>query len=334
MGIHFQSGQYIKENEPLIDIDDSVDLAILKSNQSELALQEINYKRQSDLAKQGATSSSSVDEARAKFLEAQAGVEKTQATLRQKHILAPFSGHLGIRNVNLGQYITPGQTAIVTLQSMDPLYLQFHLPEQLLDRLHVNQGVIFSVEQNPNLLFTGHITAINSKVDVNTHNIEVQATLPNCPSSAIKKPSSSSLVKVLKKTSDGKTLVSCNTALNTKNKITHFNFIPGMFATIGIEQPVIPNVVVLPTTAISYSLYGDSVYLIEKDKANKDILVVKRALVTTGDQQSNNTVITEGVKAGQQVVAAGELKLQNGTRVTINNSVRLDEVENPKSLGE
>ena len=334
VGIHFDSGQYVEENTPLIDIYDNVDQATLKSNQSELTLQEINYKRQTDLFKKNATPGSSVDEARARLLQAEAAVEKTNALIRQKHITAPFSGQLGIRQINLGEYIAPGQTAIASLQSMDPIYLEFYLPEQLFNRLHISQAITFSLEQDPNLLFAGKITAINSKVDSSTHNIQVQATLPNCPVSAISDPSHSSLVTVKKQINSGKTLVLCNSALNKKNKIVQFNFIPGMFASIDIEETAIPDVVVLPTTAISYSLYGNSIYIIEKDKEDKDSLVVKRVFVSTGDQQGNYTVITNGVKADQLVVGSGELKLHDGTRVVINNSVQLHDTKNPDQLGE
>ncbi len=334
IGIHFDSGQYIQAAKPLIDIDDSVEQATLKSNQSELALQQINYQRQADLFKRSATSSSSVDEARAKLLQAQADVEKTQALIHQKHITTPFAGQVGIRQVDLGQYITPGQTAIAALQTMDPLYLNFYLPEHLIHHLHLNQAITFSVEQNPTLLFEGKITAINSKVDSNTHNIQVQATLPNCPSTAIQNPSKSPLVKLKKRPGINKTLISCNSALNAKNSIEQFNFIPGMFADIKVEQPVIPNVIVLPTTSISYSLYGNSVYVIEKDPSNKDILIVKRVFVKTGDQQGNYIVIKGGVKVGQRVVSSGELKLQDGTRVVINNDVRLNDTEDLDKLGE
>ena len=339
VAIHFNSGQYVEENKPLIDIDDSIDQATLKSNQSEQALQDLNYKRQTDLIKRGATSGSSVDEARAKLLQAQAAVEKTTAMIRQKHITAPFSGQLGIRLVNIGQYITPGQTAIASLQSMDPLYLQFYVPEQLYKHLHINQGITFSIEQNPNLIFEGKITAINSKVDSSTHNIQVQATLPNCPESAINDPAHSNLIKLKKLPYDGRTFVSCSTETNVKNKIVKFNFIPGMFAAIDIEQPAIPDVIVLPTTSISYSLYGNSVYIIEKnkdsnDKNNKDALFVKRVFVSTGDQEGNYTIIKQGVKEGQLVVSSGELKLQDGTRVVINNDVKLNDIENPDQLGE
>ena len=334
VALHFNSGQYVEANKPLIDIDDAVEQATLKSKQAELTLQEVNYKRQADLFKHNATPSSSVDESRAKLLQAQAEVEKTQALIRQKHITAPFSGQLGIREIDLGQYIMPGQTAIASLQSMDPLYLKFYLPEQLFKHLHINQAITFSIEQNPHMLFEGKLTAINSKIDISTHNIQVQATLPNCAASAIHDPLHSPLIKVKKQDNSSKLLVSCNSELNKQNKIEQFNFIPGMFATIEVEQPVIPHVVVLPTTSISYSLYGNSVYVIEKDKENKDFLVVKRIFISTGDQQGNYTVVRKGIKAGQQVVSSGELKLQDGTRVVINNDVKLKDIENPDELGQ
>ena len=339
VAIHFNSGEYVEENKPLIDIEDSIDQATLKANKSEQALQDLNYKRQTDLIKRGATSGSSVDEARAKLLQAEAAVEKTTAMIREKHITAPFAGQLGIRLVNIGQYITPGQTAIASLQSMDPLYLQFYVPEQLYKHIRINQGITFSIEQNPNLIFEGKITAINSKVDSSTHNIQVQATLPNCPESAMNDPAHSKLIKIKKLPYDRRILVSCSSEANVKNKVVKYNFIPGMFAAIEIEQPAIPDVIVLPTTAISYSLYGNSVYIIEKDKDNndkndKDALVVKRVFVSTGDQEGNFTIIKQGVKEGQLVVSSGELKLQDGTRVVINNDVKLNDIENPDQLGE
>lgn len=318
VAIHFNSGQYVEKDQPLIDIDDSVDVATLKFNQADLFLQDLNHKRQVDLSKRGATSLSSVDESNAKLLQAQANVEKTQALINQKHITAPFSGRVGIRQIDLGQYITPGQTAIVALQSMDPLYLEFYLPEQLLSQLKLNQKITFSVEQNPGVLFEGKITAINSKIDTNTHTIQVQATLPNCPSD-------------IGKTAKAGSIISCDSAQNEANHVEKFNFMPGMFASIEVEQPPIPNVVVLPSTAISYTLYGNSVFIIENDH---DTLRVKRVFVSVGAQQGNEVVIKKGVKAGQLVVASGELKLQDGTQVVINNDVLLNETVNLKQIGQ
>jgi len=338
--IDFESGQYIDKDGPLINIDDSVDQAILKSNQSELTLKELNYKRQTDLFKKGATPSSSVDEAKANLQQAQAKVEQTQAQINHKHIVAPFAGRLGIRQINLGQYISPGQTTIVSLQSQDPLFLEFYLPEQLYKRIHLNQTITFSVEEFPNAIFEGKITALNSKVDLSTHNVQVQAVLPNCPAEAIKDPTKSPLIKTRKETRGSKLIVNCNTELNTKNHVSNYIFIPGMFSSIEIAQPVEPNTVIVPSTAVSYSLYGNAVYLIEKNKEGKkneggeDILTVNRVFVTTGEQQGNYTVIKKGVKAGQLVVSTGDLKLQNGTRVVINNDVKLNDVSNPDELGQ
>lgn len=338
--IHFDSGQYLGDKSPLIDIDDHVDQATLKFNLADLALKQLSFQRQSDLFKKGAASSSMVDEASASLQQAQASVEKIQAEINKKHIATPFAGQLGIRQVNLGQYITPGQTSIVTLQSLDPLYLQFYLPEQQLRNLYINQPIIFSVEAFPKVFFKGKITALNSKVDTDTHNILVQATLPNCPAAAISNPQDKKLVSLEKEPESGRIIVSCNTDLNTINKITQFTFIPGMFASIAVELPNINDVVVLPSTAISYSLYGDSVFIIEKDKnGEKDaegnpVMTVRRVYITTGLQEGNYTVISKGLETGQLVVGTGEMKLKNGTRVVINNKVQLDEISNPDKLSQ
>lgn len=338
--IHFDSGQYIDAGQPLIDIDDSTDQASLKYNQADMTLKDINYQRQMNLFKRGATSSSSVDEAKANYDQAKANVEKIQAEIQQKHITAPFSGQLGIRQVNLGQYITPGQTSIVTLQSLDPLYIEFNLPEQMFKLLHVNQNILFRVEEFNNALFVGKISAINPKADVNTHNILIQATLPNCPLDALKNLKNSPAMKVEKQADTQQFVVTCNTKYNQTNHIKKFSFIPGMFSAIEIEQSTIPDVIALPSTAISYSLYGNSVFIIEKNKEEKKdkngniIYKVKRSFVSTGDQEGNFTIIKSGVKAGDIVVSSGELKLQNGTQVIINNSVELDTIRDPKDLSQ
>lgn len=338
--IHFDSGQYIEKNAPLITIDDSVDQAMLKFNQSELTLKELNYKRQTDLFKKGATPSSSVDEAKANLQQAQAKVEQIQSQINHKHIGAPFSGRLGIRQVNIGQYIDPGHTSIVSLQSLDPLYLEFYLPEQLYKEIHPNQTILFSIEEFPHTLFEGTISAVNSKVDLTTHNVLVQAILPNCPTDALIDPLKSPLAKTKKEKRGNNLIVTCNSEMNKKNKVRNFSFIPGMFASIEIEQPAHSNTIIVPTTAVSFSLYGNAIYLIEKNKegkktkSGKDVLTVQRVFVTTGEQQGNYIVIKKGIKAGQQVVSTGDLKLQNGTPIEINNSVTLNEELNPATIGE
>jgi membrane fusion protein (multidrug efflux system) len=226
----------------------------------------------------------------------------------------------------------------VTLQSLDPLYIQFNLPEQLFKQLHINQQIQVNVEEFPNVLFEGKITAINSKIDTNTHNILVQATMPNCPAEAMTNPDKSPLIKIHKEQGETKQIITCNSELNQKNKVKKFLFIPGMFASISIEQPVIPNVIVLPSTAISYSLYGNSVFVIEnsgkKNNEGKELLYVKRVFVNTGEQEGNDTIILKGINAGQWVVSSGELKLQNGASVVINNSIMLNKSSDINTLGQ
>jgi membrane fusion protein (multidrug efflux system) len=196
------------------------------------------------------------------------------------------------------------------------------------------------LEQYPDYRFTGSVTAINSKVDLNTHNILVHASLPNCPVEALTNPAKSSLVSAHKESRNNKTIISCSNDLNVTNKIRNFAFIPGMFASIELEQPAEKDTIVVPSTAVSYSLYGNAVYIIEKNKDGKknpdgsDRLTASRVFVVTGEQQGNYTVIKKGIKEGQLVVSSGDIKLENDTPVTINNSVPLDTVTNPDTLGQ
>jgi membrane fusion protein, multidrug efflux system len=323
--IHFESGQYVDQDQPLIDIDDSVEQANLKANQAELALQTVNYKRQKDLQTKHATADVNVDEAEAKLLEARAKVEETEALIRQKHIRAPFSGQLGLRQINLGEYVTPGNTVIVTLQALDPLFVEFYLPEQLLTDVNAGQTIIASLSQYPALLFKGTITAVNAKADIDTHNIKVQATFPNCSRKSLIRPKESSDLTAEQPPQSSNLYIECNTVLNNQSHLTAYAFIPGMFASMIITRPPQEKTLVLPSTAISYSLYGNSVFVIERhqDKKGKESLTVKQVFVKTGASEDNETVIIEGLKEGQEVVSSGELKLQNGTRVVINNDIQL-----------
>lgn len=343
VGIHFNSGEYIEKDKLLVQIDDSVDQASLKSYEANLAFQKINYKRQAELLKKNATSRSEVDAAQAEMLEAEASVEKTKAIIAEKHIETPFAGKLGIRQIDLGQYVMPGRTTIVTLQSLDPLFVEFYVPEQKIQQIKVGQNILFFVEPNTKKLFTGKVTAINAKVDSQTHNIKVQATIPNCPIEVFGDDAKSSTFKTQKARHSNRVQIICDSEKNKAENTTDFAFIPGMFTSIEVEQPAKPNTLVLPTTAISYSLYGNSVFVIQQkmengkvqtDKDGEPILIVKRVFVTTGDEQGNLVVIKKGLKAGDTVVSAGEVKLANGTRVVINNSVALNASTQPTLFNE
>ncbi|OYV53393.1 MAG: efflux transporter periplasmic adaptor subunit, partial [Legionella sp. 21-45-4] len=267
---------------------------------------------------------------RAKLLEAEANVEKTLTLIDQKHIRSPFAGQLGLREVNIGEYISPGQTPVVSLQSLEPLYVDFFLPEQRLNQLHLGQIVTAHLTPYPNLRFVGKITAINSKADTETHNVKVQATFSNCPEAALQDPLHSNLLDA--KAIDSTTIqIQCDSARNQANHISHYAFIPGMFTSLDIEQPPLPKTLVLPSTSISYSLYGNSVFVIEKEK---DDYFVKQRFVKTGEQQGNETVIMSGIESGQLVVSSGELKLQNGTHIVINNDIDLSNATPIDQLGE
>lgn len=332
--VHFKSGQFINAGQPLVDLEDSVEQADLKMNQSDLTLQRSEYNRQKELHKRNATSSSNLDQAQNRLLQAEARVEKISALIQQKHILAPFTGLLGIRKVNLGQYIKPGENSVVSLQELDPILIKFYVPEQMIDKISINQAINFQVEQYPKFTFTGKIKAINSKADASTHNIEVQAKVSNCPISELKYPTKSNLIAAESKDNIGKTIIQCNSKINKNHNFQRFAFVPGMFANIKIIQPITKNNIVIPSTAISYSMYGDSVFVIEKELINsKELLKVKKVFVTTGAEQGNLTIVKKGLHAGQLVVASGEFKLQDGTQVKINNSVPLPNLNNSKKLG-
>lgn len=321
--VHFESGQYIEKDQPLIDLDDTVEQSMLQFNEAAYQLKKINYERLNALSKKNATSLSSLDEARASLKQAEANVEKIKAEIRHKHITAPFSGELGIRKVNLGQYVTTGQTPIVTLQSLNPLYLNFFIPEQYYKLLYLGQTVLVKLQEYPEIKFVSKITAINPKADPNTHNIEVQATMPNCLNEQIKSAISAK-----------QSMIDCGSQKHASLS-KQLAILPGMFAAIAITLTPENNKLVVPSTAISYSLYGNAVYLIKPIKTQKTespLYEVSRVFVKTGDQQGNETVILSGLKKGDNIVSAGELKLQNGTHVLINNDIKLEDQPNFENM--
>lgn len=333
--IYFKSGEAVKKGAKLVSIDDSVDQATLKDAKAKLDLYKITYSRQAHLLRQQATSSSNVDEAKANLREAKALVEKTQALIKQKHITAPFDGRLGVRLVNLGEYVSPGTTKIVTLQSQDPLYLRFFLPEKYLNKLHVNQNIRFSVEAYPNHLFSGHITAINSKINAENHNLLLQAAVDNCPKAMNDKRKD--IVDIRFDDKSNSKVTFCSHKKNQQANIKHFSFVPGMFANVDVILPTLEKVIVLPRSAIAYSLYGNSVFVVREEtdkKSKRKVKKVYQQFVTTGEERGNQVVILNGLKDGEEVVNSGQLKLHNGTPVDINNSVELHKTVNPDTLGQ
>lgn len=283
--IRFESGQTVKQGDVLVVLDTSVEQSELENNQAKLKLSQLSYDRDKTLLKRNAISQSVVDGDLANLQQAQAGVDEAQAHISQKTITAPFSGKIGIRQINLGQYVAAG-TTMVTLQSLDPLYVRFNLPEQYVSDLYLQQPVTVTINSDAtgSQNIQGVITAIDSKVDQTTRNILVQATIPN------------------------------------PNQTLY----PGMFASVKVALRDKNNVLVLPQTAVSYSLHGDSVFVIRAEgKKKHPILHAYREYVKVGERRDDEVSITSGIKPGDQIATSGQIKLQNGTQVAIDNSVEL-----------
>jgi membrane fusion protein (multidrug efflux system) len=253
----------------------------LASAEAGADLARINLNRARELRTKDTNSQADLDSNEAQARQTAANVAAIRATIAKKTIRAPFAGRTGIRQVNLGQFIRAG-TAIVPLQVMDPLYANFSLPQQDVSDLTVGQVVHVTVDTYPGVIFAGAITAINARVDDANRNIQVQATVRNA---------------------DEKLRA-------------------GMFGTIDILLPQTDNVVTLPQTAIVYNPYGNTVYIVEPAaEGGNSGLVARQRFVQMGDTRGDQVAILKGVKAGEEVVTSGQLKLRNGAAIAINNAV-------------
>lgn len=280
--ILFQSGQIVKNNQPLIQLDDSTDQQNLRSAIAQLQLKQVSFEQQTKLLQEHATSRIALDQAKAALASAEADVANAKHAIRLKLITAPFEGKIGIRKVNIGQYVTPGQ-ALVSLQSMDPLYVQFYLPEQDLSAVKVGQAISAGVDTYKGEQFPGTITAINSQVDEQTRNIELQATIRN----------------------------------------KDMRLYPGIFANVSVQLAQHQKVLVVPETAVTYSLYGDSVYVVDKNAKSKTGYTVHERFISVGLRQGKEVAVLKGLKAGDQVVTSGQLKLHDNDNIQINNKVQV-----------
>jgi membrane fusion protein (multidrug efflux system) len=282
----FSSGEKVARDQPLLQMDSDVERAILATAEAERGLARVEFERGRSLVSRQSISKSAFDSLSAELQKANASVAQLQAQLAKKRILAPFAGTIGIRQVDLGDYLAPGAT-IATLQDLSKLYVDFFLPEQVVPQLTVGERVRFGVTAYPGEVFEGKIAAINPKVEETTRNVQVRAQLEN---------------------PDAKLL-------------------PGMFANLEVLLPGENSRVVVPETAITYTLYGNSVYVIEaqedsegqlvKDPQGQPQLAVQRRFVETGERRGGQVVIIEGLQAGERIVTAGQLKLDNGAHVTL-----------------
>jgi membrane fusion protein (multidrug efflux system) len=283
--IAFRSGAEVASGDLLVELDTEVDRAELTGLRASAQLAQTNFDRDEKLLKRNVSSASDYETSRAELANARAAVAAKEAVIRKKRIVAPFDGVLGIRRVSLGEYLNPG-TEIVTLQALDPAFVNFSLPERALDQVGEGQVVQARVSSYPDRVFTGSVTAIDPRVDEQTRNFTVQANFDNAD-------------KTLR---------------------------PGMFADVRLLTGEPVEVVTVPRTAVETKLYGTSVFLVvaAQNEGGDDALTVERRYVETGLERENTMEITSGLVPGDKVVTAGQLKLQNGSRVTVDNSVELN----------
>ena len=280
--IYFENGQEVKQGAMLLELDHETESANLRSAEAEADLARTVYERTKRLRANNTVPQSDLDAAESQLRKSAALVEQLKSTISKKQLVAPFSGRLGIREVNLGQFVDNGDT-IVSLQSLDPIYVDFLLPQQLIAGLAVGKPLKLFTDVYPGREFDGSLTAINSEIDPVTRNIRLQGTLQNA---------------------DG--------ALR-----------PGMFARVILTLGEAEEVVRIPATALLAAPYGDSVFVLEKETAEDGTAktVAKQRFIRIGRARGDFVSVVKGLQPGETVVSAGAFKLRNGTPVEVNNDM-------------
>ena len=293
--INFESGDTVATGQTLLTLRSNNDPAVLAQLQATAAVDQSNYTRDQKQFRADAVSAAQVDTDRATYLAAQAQVQGQLAQMAEKVVKAPFAGTLGIRQVDLGQYLAAG-TEIVSLQQLDPLFVDFYLPQQALAQITTGLPVTVSIDAFPGQTFPGMISAINSVVDTASRTIQLRATIQN----------------------------------------SSLRLRPGMFATVRIAAGAPASLVTLPQTAITYNPYGDTVYVLHsgQDHNGKPALIANQTFVQVGETRGDQVAILKGVSPGDKVVTAGQLKLHNGSTVTVDNAVAVPDEPNPNPPNE
>jgi membrane fusion protein (multidrug efflux system) len=295
-GIHFTSGDEIKAGQLMVELNADADNAQLHALEAAAELAQSTYDRDRKQFEAQAVSQATLDVDSADLKGKQSLVAQQAALVAKKSIYAPFSGKLGISLINPGQYVNPGDK-IVTLQSLDSIYVDFYLPQQELSRISLGQAVLATTDTYPGKTFTGKVTAINPKVDTQTRNVQVQATI-----------------------------------LNPKHEL-----LPGMYASVEVQAGEIKHYLTLPKTAVTFNPYGETVYIVE-GKANgpngKKVLIAKQTFITIGLSRGDQVAVLSGIKEGDLVITSGQLKLKNGSTVSINNQVQPLNDAAPKPVDE
>jgi membrane fusion protein (multidrug efflux system) len=281
--IAFDSGSEVKAGELLVQLNTDQEQAQLAQAEAQRDWTQITLTRNQDLLSKRTVSQSDFDSATAQFHQAQATVDQFKAVIARKTLHAPFAGIVGIRQVNLGQYLNTGDP-VVTLQSFDPIYVNFSLPQQDLSQIRVGQAVEVVLDAYGDKVFAGKITAINSLVDQNSRNVQIQATLPNS-----------------------------ETQLR-----------PGMYAKLKVVLPETQQVVAIPSSSIHYAPYGDSVFVVSdlKSEDGKTYKGVKEQFVKLGQSKGDLTAIVSGLNPGDEIVTSGVFRLRSGGAVIVNNKTQ------------
>ncbi|HUY67778.1 MAG TPA: efflux RND transporter periplasmic adaptor subunit [Alphaproteobacteria bacterium] len=286
--VDFQSGAEVAAGAALVQLRAEDDIAKLQSLQASSKLAQVTYARDLKEVRVHAISQATLDADTANLHNLKAQVAEQAAIVAKKTVRAPFAGQLGIRQVDVGQYLNPG-AAVVTLQELDPIYCDFDVPEQDLAHVADGQKVTLTTDARAGKSFEGQITSINAAVDVATRNVQVRATLKN-PDRLL---------------------------------------MPGMFARVTIASGKAYAAVTVPQTTITYNPYGDTVYLAVPGPDGKG-LVAHQTFVTVGATRGDQVQVLTGVKAGDTVVTAGQVKLRNGAPIKVDNSVVPTNNPNPK----
>jgi membrane fusion protein, multidrug efflux system len=281
--IAFESGQAVREGDVLAVLDTRQERAQLAAAEAQRDLSQVNFGRIQGLLDERVVSRAEFDQATANERQARARVGEISAAIERKTIRAPFSGVLGIRRANLGQYLSAGD-ALVTLQSLNPIYVNFGVPQQAMTEARAGRLIRVTTDDRVGVVIEGRITAIDSVVDESTRNVQAQATVANA-SGALR---------------------------------------PGMFVQTEVVVGAAAPVISLPASAISYAPYGNSVFVVSdlKDQNGKTYRGVRQQFVKLGPARGDQIAVESGVKAGEEVVTSGVFKLRNGAAVLVNNKVR------------
>ena len=290
--IAFESGGTAAKGQVLVRLETSSEEAQLRSAEAQVELARLNLERARDLRAQGVTSQSDLDSRDAAFRQTMGEVDIVRAVIAKKTIRAPFAGRLGIRSVNLGQFVNPGD-AIVSLHSLDPVYVDFSVPEQQLRQIERAMAVRVTTDAAPGRVFTGKVTALNPEVDAATRSIKVQATVVNGGG----------------------------------------DLRPGMFARVQLVLPESKPLLVIPATAVLHAPYGDSVFVITDVRDEKSGVTAKQAQMTTvrlGETRGDFVAVTMGLQPGQTIATSGVFKLRNGSPVAVDNTLAPDAQSAPR----